>query len=75
MADNDDHQGVVLEDIQDQIKRLAEAMAEVPADVRQLKTDVEELKTDMKIVKAVVTDQSGQLTNHEKRILHLEQAA
>ena len=68
------HQGVISEDIQHQVQRLAEAMAEVPATVQKLSADVDELKTDMKVVKAAVTDQSGVLHDHESRITQLESA-
>jgi septal ring factor EnvC (AmiA/AmiB activator) len=75
---NDDtshYEGALLEDIQDRIKLLAEAMADVPADVRQLKHDVSQLKDDMVIVKHAVTEQSADLDNHEQRIQRLEQRA
>jgi archaellum component FlaC len=78
MSDYDDtshHQGVLLEEMSDDIKRLAEAMAGVPADVHQLKDDVSQLKTDVAVIKAVVTDQSSQLNNHEIRITKLEHTA
>jgi phage shock protein A len=48
----------VLENITTQLQRFAEAMAVVPAQVRQLSSDVAELKSDMKVVKAAVTDTS-----------------
>ena len=67
------HQGALTEDVRDQVARLAEALADVPGTLTELKSDVEELKSDMKIVKAAVTDQSGQLQNHEVRITSLEQ--
>jgi archaellum component FlaC len=71
--DNTDHyEGALLEDIRDQIKRLTEALAEVPQDVRQLKEDVGEVKQDVKVVKAVVSNQSSDLDNHEKRLKRLE---
>lgn len=72
---NDDHTGIILEDIQSQLQRLAEAMAEVPSDVRELKESVENLSADMKTVKAVVTDQSKVLDNHDQRLTSLEQTA
>jgi len=76
------YQGVLLENMQGQLVRFAEAMGNVPAQVQQLTEDVTDLKSDMKVVKAAVTDTSREqkrhgvkLGNHERRIRHLEQAA
>jgi chromosome segregation ATPase len=68
----DDYTGALLEDIQDRIKKFAEAMSDVPGDVAQLKTDVAELKDDVKVITAAVKDQTGQLDDHEERITTLE---
>jgi hypothetical protein len=43
--------------------------------IRGLKADVIELKSDMKVGKAAVTEQSGGLADHERRLTILERAA
>ena len=76
MKDNNDHyDGAILEDIQDQVRRLAETLAEVPSKVRAIDERLVDVEADVKVIKAAVTDQSQQLHNHEDRITHLEQAA
>ena len=70
----DSHVAILLEDILDQISAFAESMADIPSQVRQLTEDVGELKADTKVVKAVVTDQSKELHDHETRITQLETA-
>lgn len=52
------HQGVIAEDIQHRIQRLAEAMADVPAKVTSIDERLATVESDMKVVKAAVTDQS-----------------
>ncbi|PIR86101.1 hypothetical protein COU14_00725 [Candidatus Kaiserbacteria bacterium CG10_big_fil_rev_8_21_14_0_10_44_10] len=69
------HQGVISEDIQHHIQRLAEAMADVPAKVTSIDERLANMESDMKVVKAAVTDQSGVLHDHETRITQLESAA
>ena len=56
-------------------QRFVEAMAEVPADVRRLRTDVDELRDDVRVIKAVVVDGSAELEDHKKRITRLERKA
>ncbi len=72
----DDHyEGAILEEIRDQNKAILEGLAPLlPMSrvVDQLKEDVAELKIDVKAIKAVITDHSGQLNNHETRITQLE---
>jgi peptidoglycan hydrolase CwlO-like protein len=60
--------GALLEDIQSQIMRLAEAMAGVPEDVRQLKADMTEVKQDIRVIKFVVKDHNHIIDDHEIRI-------
>lgn len=64
--------GALLEDIQSQIIRLAEAMAGVPEDVRQLKKDMSEVKQDIKVIKSVLKDHNHLIDDHEVRIIRLE---
>lgn len=77
MNDNTDHyQGALLEEMHDDIKRISEgmgALSGVPADVRRLKTDMVDVKADLKVIRAVVTAQSSDLKNIDKRVTKLEQ--
>lgn len=75
MGDDTDHyHDALLEEIRSDIKSLAEAFSPVPADIRKLKEDVSQLASDMSVVKAVVTDHSALLLNHDQRISNLEAA-
>lgn len=69
---NDNHVGVMLENIESQIQLLAESMAEVPGDVRKLKDDISILSQDMKTVKAAVTDTSVQVASQAQRLSAIE---
>lgn len=74
---NDDtshYEGALLEDIQDRIKLLAEAMSDVPADVRKLKQDVSQINENVTFVKHAVTELSTDVDDHEARLKKLEQA-
>ena len=76
MSDKDGYFGILLEEVRDDVKRLAEAVGSLmglPKAVQRLENDVTELKTDVKVIKAVITGHSSQLANHEKRITKLEQ--
>lgn len=64
--------GVILEDIQSKLQMIAETLAPLPGAVSQLQTDVTEIKSDLKVLKAVVTDHSEHINNHETRITRLE---
>lgn len=63
---------LTLENIESQIQRLAESLADVPGDVRKLKEDVATLSEDMKSVKAAVTDTSAQVAGHGQRLSAIE---
>jgi peptidoglycan hydrolase CwlO-like protein len=76
MTSNDDtshYEGALLEDVHDQIRLLAEAMSDVPADVRKLQQDVSQIKEDVTFVKHAVTELSSDVNNHEARLKKLEQ--
>ena len=75
MANDDNHTGFLLEDIQNKLQQLAESLATVPLDVAELKVNVSELKSDVRVIKATVTDQSHHVQDHEDRLLHLEGTA
>lgn len=72
----DDHVAVLLGDISSQMRRMAEVLSTLATreQLQRVEEGVAELKTDLKIVKAVVTDQSSQLQDHETRITTLETA-
>lgn len=72
----DDHVAVLLGDISSQMRRMAEVLSTLATreQLQRVEEGVAELKTDLKIVKAVVTDQSSQLQDHETRITVLETA-
>ena len=70
----DSEVGALLENIESKLDRLAESIADVPADVRHLKTDVAKLQEDVTAIKAAVTDQSGQLQRHEVELKALKAA-
>jgi hypothetical protein len=70
-----DDNGVLLEAIQDDLRRLAEAMADVPAQVRAIDARLVTVEADVQTIKAVITDISAELRDHEHRITRLEQAA
>ncbi len=75
---SDEEQRQVLgEVLMDELKAIREGIGNLPTrpEFNVLKDDVAELKSDMKIVKAVVTDQSKQLADHEEQLAHLRNAA
>ncbi len=65
---SDDYTGVLLEKIQDQLQRLAEAMADVPTKVDDIDQRLREVESDVKVIKAAVTDQSRQLQEQSQRL-------
>lgn len=73
--DTGHYEGALLEDIQDRIKLLAEAMADVPTTVRRLERNMSQVQHDVTFVKHAITEQSADLDNHEQRIQRLEQKA
>ncbi len=72
---SDDYTGVLLEKIQDQLQRLAEAMADVPTKVDDIDQRLREVESDVKVIKAAVTDQSRQLQEQSQRLNTLESHA
>ncbi len=70
----DDYTGVLLERIQDQLQRLAEAVADVLAKVDDIDQRLREVESDIKVIKAAVTDQSYQLKQQSERLNTLESA-
>lgn len=68
----DDHVAILLGRIEDKLARFAEAMADVPARLTAIEERLYSLEGDMRVVKAVMTDQSKELHDHERRITTLE---
>ena len=79
MGDNNDHyEGALLEEIRDDVRRLAEAvggLSELPERVRVMDERLMGVEDDVKAIKAAVTDMNADLRDHEHRITHLERAA
>ncbi len=77
MSDDKDYTGVLLEDMNSKMDAVVEAVGQINDQIKVLpavQRDLEEVKSDVKTIKTVVTGQSGQLTDHGKRITALETA-
>lgn len=75
---NDNSVGVLLEDVQDKLQRLAESISNVHHDIQYLKTTtakIPELADDVRVIKAAVTDQSRQYNEIDRRVANLETIA
>jgi hypothetical protein len=76
MPKHDIYIGLLLEDIQDKLKGLAEAMAGLITKVNVMDKRLEKVEEDtslmLPILKATAKDQTKQLNNHEVRITKLE---
>ena len=71
------HFTVLLEEIHNQNKFVLEVVSDMQKQVAKLpriEESIDELKQDVKIIKAVVTDLSRQVNDHEHRLLRLEAA-
>ena len=76
MNDTTDHyEGAILEEVRDQITRLAEAMSEVPGKVRNIDERLGTIESDVKVIKAAVTDQTSELNMLGTRLARLEDLA
>jgi hypothetical protein len=64
----------LLEEIRDQNKIVLEAVADMPTklEVLAIKDDLKIVADDVKTIKAVVTDLSRGVSNHEQRLTKLE---
>lgn len=76
MSKDDNYIGVLLEDIQDKLKGLAEAVAGLITKVNSIDKRLGKVEEDtsrmLPILKAAVKDQTKQLDDHEVRITKLE---
>lgn len=76
--DSSHYEGALLEDIRDNVKQLAEAISGVSETVSHVNCRLGNVEKDTALIpsiKAAVTDQSKELSAHEKRITKLEKAA
>ena len=73
---DDNYTGLLLEQIRDQNKVVLEAVSDIRTELKQVpkREEFDELKQDVKVIKAVVTDLSRQVDDHERRIGDLETA-
>lgn len=67
---DDDRKQILGEVLLDELKAIREGIADLPTrrEFNKLRDDVTDLKSDVKVIKAVVMDQSRQLTDHERRL-------
>lgn|GEM_PF-1072776 len=75
---SDDYATTLLEEMNGKFDILVESVSDINhlvKDIPVLKADMAEVKSDVKIIKAVLTDHSHQIQNHELRITNLEQPA
>lgn len=72
-TDDAHYEGALLEEVNDKLDRLAEALADVPAQVQQIRDDLAQLKSDVSVARAVITDQSQQVARHEDQLAALAQ--
>lgn len=73
MVTNND--GVLLEDMEDKMDFLVDAMKGMQTQVKHIPTiryDVSELKRDVKVIKTAVKDTNNDLRNLDKRVTVLE---
>ncbi len=67
---------VFIEQMEDRFAVLQENLdAMLDQKLQPLQTDLHDLKGDVRVIKAVVTDQSKQLKDHEVRLASGEEAA
>jgi septal ring factor EnvC (AmiA/AmiB activator) len=71
--DNTDHyEGALLEEVNQKIDRLAEALADVPTKLTSIDGRLSGVEDELKVIRAAVIDQSRELHDHESRIMRLE---
>ncbi len=74
-ATDTNYHGVLLEEIQRQVVRMSEAMADVPGKVTNIDERLARVESNVAVIKAVVTEQSKQLDDHQTEIARLRAAA
>jgi hypothetical protein len=73
MSPDDNNTQVILEHMDSQFAKLAEMISQTRDEIAR-KVELAEVKADTKVIKAAVTEHSGQLNDHEQRLTHLEAA-
>lgn len=76
--DDDEKKDVLWEVLADELKAIHELVKDVPEmkkKIDKLDTDMQEVKQDIKTIKAVVTEHSLELKDHELWISQIEAAA
>ncbi len=68
----DNHFGVILEDIQSKQQLILEILVPLAQDMTVIKPKVEKLAEDMEVVKAVQKDQGRDLKQLNSRLGHVE---
>lgn len=74
---DDDRKQVLGEVLMDELKAIREGISALPTrtEFKKLEEKVDKLSDNTGVVKSVVKDHSKQLSNHEQRLVVLEQAA
>ncbi|MCA1703947.1 MAG: hypothetical protein LC808_12045, partial [Actinobacteria bacterium] len=78
---NDDtshYEGALLEDIQHKLAAILEgqqSLAHVPRELAELRADVADVKTNVKAIKAAIAVQSADTKDLKSRVATLEKAA
>lgn len=77
MESDNNYTNVILEDMNAKFDRLIEVVNGMndALKTKAEQEDIEEIKADVKVIKAVLTDHSSTLNDHEDRIVALEQRA
>lgn len=69
---NENQVGVILEEVRDMFRTLAEGQGIIESDIKVLKEDVRVLKDDMKQVKVFMAKMEDGFNDHEHRIKCIE---
>ncbi|MGI9027561.1 MAG: hypothetical protein ACR2FM_01800 [Candidatus Saccharimonadales bacterium] len=76
--DTSHYEGALLENIQDIVMRMAEALSSLVVKVNDIDIRLQRVEKNtelmLPVLQAAVKDQSKQLNNHERRIVKLEVA-
>lgn len=74
MSTDDSYTNILLEEIRGQNRLVVEAVRDLPTklEVVAIKQDLKLVADDVKTIKAVVTDISQAVNNHQQRLTQLE---
>lgn len=77
MSKDDNYTNVMLEEINGQMKRMAEVLSTLATkeQLQRVEEDITEIKSDMGAIKAVLREHSTELEDREERITTLEAEA